>query len=132
TFRAKSMQQALRLVRSEIGDDANVLHTREIHGSLLGRLLFGRQIEVVASAAPPAPPIETPTTPVPAAHEECDYRLRYRADLGQELSDLLSDLRTMVASLCARDSLESSPELSQVLFDMFTTLIEADVDESTA
>lgn len=132
TFRAKSMQQALRRVRSELGDDANVLHTREIHGSLLGRLVFGRQIEVVASPAPPAPVMETQAPSVPAAHEECDYRARYRADLGQELSSQLSDLRSMVATLCARDSLQSSPELPQVLFDMFTTLIEADVDESTA
>jgi len=50
TYRAKTMQQALDLVRRELGPDAAVLQTREIGGrgwtSLLGG---GRQIEVTAS-----------------------------------------------------------------------------------
>lgn len=54
TFTARSMQEALRLVRNELGADASVLHTREI-ASPLGRWLGGRMIEVTASAELDAP-----------------------------------------------------------------------------
>lgn len=49
TFRARTIQEALRLVREELGPDASVLHTREI-ASPMGRWLGGRLIEVTASA----------------------------------------------------------------------------------
>ncbi|HJQ79853.1 MAG TPA: flagellar biosynthesis protein FlhF [Lacipirellulaceae bacterium] len=51
TYRAKSMRDALDLVRRELGPSAAVLHTREVNSGLLGRVLFGRQYEVAASAA---------------------------------------------------------------------------------
>lgn len=48
TFRASSLQEALRQVRETLGPDASVLHTREIKKSRLG--LFARsEIEVEAS-----------------------------------------------------------------------------------
>ena len=43
------MQQALDLVRHELGPDASVLHTRELNGGLVRRMVFGRQYEVAAS-----------------------------------------------------------------------------------
>jgi flagellar biosynthesis GTPase FlhF len=54
TFKSRSLAEALRLVRAELGPDASVLHTREI-GSPLMRLLGGRVIEVTASAELAAP-----------------------------------------------------------------------------
>jgi flagellar biosynthesis protein FlhF len=51
TYRAKSMQDALDLVRRELGPGAAVLHTREVNGGPLRRLVFGRKYEVAASAA---------------------------------------------------------------------------------
>jgi len=51
TFRAKTMREALDLVRRELGPGAAVLHTRELNSGLLSRLVFGRQYEVAASAA---------------------------------------------------------------------------------
>ncbi|MCH8923605.1 MAG: flagellar biosynthesis protein FlhF [Planctomycetes bacterium] len=51
TYRAKTMQQALNLVRRELGPDAAVLHTREIRSRWMLNLLPGpTQIEVTASA----------------------------------------------------------------------------------
>jgi flagellar biosynthesis protein FlhF len=50
TFRAKTMRDALELVRRELGPAASVLHTREVHGGPIGRLVFGRRYEVAASA----------------------------------------------------------------------------------
>jgi flagellar biosynthesis protein FlhF len=50
TFKAKTMRDALELVRRELGPAAAVLHTREVHGGPIGRLVFGRRYEVAASA----------------------------------------------------------------------------------
>jgi flagellar biosynthesis GTPase FlhF len=51
TFRAASMQEALRLVRRELGPEAAVLRTREVRaGGMLGLLTGERGIEVEASA----------------------------------------------------------------------------------
>ena len=50
TYRASSMQEALRLVRSDLGPGAAVLHTRKAPLSrLLGWLPGVRRIEVTAS-----------------------------------------------------------------------------------
>lgn len=48
-FRAKSLQEALRLVRQELGPEAAVLRTREVSDGLWGWLSGSRQIEVSAS-----------------------------------------------------------------------------------
>ena len=50
TYRARSLHAALQSVRADLGDDAAVLHTREIAGGMLSRWFFGKQIEVTASA----------------------------------------------------------------------------------
>src|SRR4051812_48078460 len=49
TFRAKTMRDALELVRRELGPSAAVLRTRELNGGPIGRLVFGRRYEVSAS-----------------------------------------------------------------------------------
>jgi flagellar biosynthesis protein FlhF len=54
TFRAASIQEALQLVRQELGPDAIVLRTREVRpGGLLRLLHSKRSMEVVASIEPP-------------------------------------------------------------------------------
>jgi flagellar biosynthesis protein FlhF len=66
TYRAKTMQQALDLVRLELGSGATVLHTREVNGGLVRRMLFGRHYEIAASTAIQVPSrltsIEEPST----------------------------------------------------------------------
>jgi flagellar biosynthesis protein FlhF len=49
TYRVRSLAEAIRLVRDELGPDAALLHTRQI-GSSLSRWLGGRTIEVTAAA----------------------------------------------------------------------------------
>ncbi|MEZ6136058.1 MAG: hypothetical protein R3C53_14245 [Pirellulaceae bacterium] len=48
TFRAATLQEALQKVRESMGDDASVLHTRELRHSRLGRFPK-RMVEVEAS-----------------------------------------------------------------------------------
>lgn len=49
SFRAKSMHEALELVRKELGPDAALLHTREVPQRGLKGLLGGKEIELAAS-----------------------------------------------------------------------------------
>jgi flagellar biosynthesis GTPase FlhF len=84
TVQARSLREALRLVREELGPDASVLHTREI-SSPLARWFGYRRIEVTASdviAAPCRLGRETMNDPgeVPAAELD-DYREQIRAAL---------------------------------------------------
>ena len=52
TFRAASMQAALDIVRAELGDDAVILHTRQVDKRGLLPFLGGRK-EVEITAGPP-------------------------------------------------------------------------------
>jgi flagellar biosynthesis GTPase FlhF len=54
TFKARSLAEAMALVRDQLGPDASLLHTREI-GSPLVRLLGGGMLEVTATPEPCAP-----------------------------------------------------------------------------
>jgi flagellar biosynthesis protein FlhF len=149
TFRAKTMPEALALVRRELGPDAAVLHTREVRG--LKRWLSGGRIEVMAStgvnvpsrlaAANSAPtktaPAMTATAsvaavPATAAHNGSpipDYRAKYRDDV---VSNKLDDLCSLVEQLCRQSESKSLPEMPEGLFKLFTDLIEAEVSEELA
>lgn len=144
------MQQALDLVRKEFGADASVLHTRELNATGLSRLVRGRQIEVVATAGSDtssgggsevdlAPQVSPTPTQGPAVESiappvdlHVDYRAKYRQDLGQELSSQLGSLHSMVEELCASRTEAVTNEMPRRVFEAYTDLIEADVDEVTA
>ena len=142
TYRARSMQDALALVRGELGPDAAVLHTREVRGGgWLSWFGGSRQIEVTASASVNVPsrlpkriastePPEEPCvrTAPPPAHLEYDYRANFRDDLKGQLNDLHS----MVEDLCQRTVRPSHKDLPESLFVAFTDMIEADMDEELA
>ena len=88
TFRAKSMQQALDMVRHELGPEAAVLHTRELNSSLWGRMMWGKEYEIAASCEADVPSRLAPVTsyePVTASlalsSADIDYRRKYREDL---------------------------------------------------
>ncbi len=152
-YRARSMQEALKLVRRDLGPDAAVLHTREVRSGRLRWLFGGRQIEVTASASvnvpsrlpasakqPAADEIpsgaevsslpeasQTRRSHLPPAHEQ-DYRAKFRADLKNELGDLQS----MVEDLCRESRRSSRRELPESLFRLYTDLIDAEVSEELA
>lgn len=49
TFRARTLRDALAMVRAEFGPQAAVLHSREVNSGPIARLLRGRSIEVAAT-----------------------------------------------------------------------------------
>jgi len=89
TFKARSLQEALRLVRDALGPDASVLQTREI-GSAWSRWLVGSQIEVTASAEVRVPsqlPAATIARPSVLPADLLDFRQKFREDLLQLADD---------------------------------------------
>ncbi len=149
TYRAKSMRDALELVRRELGPSAAVLHTREVNSGLLGRVLFGRQYEVAASTAVNVPsrlPAAVSFAATSAGVEddparsrnveyaplEADYRARYRDDFRHQVAGQLDELHAMVEKLCQRTASAPAHELPEAMFHAFTDMIEAEIEESIA
>lgn len=148
TYQAPTMQQALLLVRRELGAGAAVLHAREVRPRGLARW-FGAapMIEVVASASVAVPSrLPQPESPAPAAlpasqvgialdqpldgpagDESCE-----QAAASLNLYSQLNDLQSRVNELFRSAGYGSRPELPDGLFHLFTDLIDADVAEEIA
>jgi flagellar biosynthesis GTPase FlhF len=98
TFQARSLADAMQMVREELGPDASVLHTREV-GSPLAKFLCGPRIEVTASNDVQAPSRlpESVARQMPGAETE-DYRQSVRQNLSaaaDEETSLVEQLSTL-------------------------------------
>src|SRR3954469_24142459 len=150
TYRAKTMRDALELVRRELGPSASVLHTREVNGGPLRRLVFGRKYEVAASATMNVPsrlpesfaepeveysfhsPVGAYEGAVAPPEVDVDYRARYRDDFRRQVAGQLDELHAMVEKLWLQAASAPAHDLPESLFHVFTNLIEAEVDEAIA
>jgi flagellar biosynthesis protein FlhF len=150
TYRAKSMQEALDMVRSDLGPKAAVLQTRDVRTGGLFRLMPGmRRVEVTASTSVNVPSrmprrtrigldlsqaagldLSTPPefAPATAAPEAQEARSAFR----DELKGRLTDLHSMVEDLRRRSQRLAPSDLPGSLFTVFTDLIEAGVSEDLA
>lgn len=134
TYRAPTLQDALTLVRQELGPQAAVLHTREVREK---RFLFWsgrRQIEVTASREVNVPSrfVREPVAdapPRPAAPRA--IAVEPQPAVRDELKGQLAELQTMVEDLCRRTRLQGQ-ELPESLFALYTDLIDAEVGEDLA
>jgi flagellar biosynthesis protein FlhF len=140
TFRAKTMQEALGLVRRELGPDASVLHTRELNSGLMRRVLFGRKFEVAASST-----VNVPSR-LPARMQGAGSREQGVEDerhavaalpapssvLDHRVAGQLDRLQEMIEKLCNQPAMLPKHDLPETFFRVFTDMIEADVDESIA
>ncbi|MEM8944622.1 MAG: flagellar biosynthesis protein FlhF [Planctomycetota bacterium] len=142
TFRAKTMQAALNLVRDELGPEATVLHTRELNTGFVSRLLKGQAFEIAASAEINAP--ERAPAAVAASSEpqtavstivtppEMDYRARYRDHFHQQSEAGLDELHALAEQLRGRGEQPTSHHLPDTLFQVYTDMIESDIEERIA
>lgn len=133
TFRAKSMQEALSLVRRELGPGAAVLHTREVGTSGLLRLFPGlRKIEVTASTGVNVPSrmAAKPQAAVAPA-EDATAAHHTPVTTHPDIQGQISELQSMVQELCRR-SQRSTHDLPEELFHLYTDLIESELSEDLA
>ncbi|HVU88759.1 MAG TPA: flagellar biosynthesis protein FlhF [Pirellulales bacterium] len=133
TYRASSMQEALRLVRSDLGPGAAVLHTREAPLGRLLRWLPGvRRIEVTASndvVVPHRYPAPADTSDdAPAPHNHAEPNAAPTGDLARKINEL----QAMVEDLCRRSRGPSTPELPESLFGLYAELIDCEMPEDVA
>ncbi len=141
TYRAKSMQDALRLVRDDLGSAAAVLHTREVGGNPLLRWIPGLpRIEVTASVDVSVPSRVTNRIRVPGENPpralDSAAPVSPRPAAGHPVSDevngRLTDLQSMVEKLCRQSGGHSHRDLPEALFRIYTDLIEVEVNEDLA
>ncbi len=145
TYRARTMQEALALVRRELGPSAAVLHTREVRGNgLLGWLSGVRQIEVMASTevnvpsrlAKREPALEAalaaPAPAVSARESSPGFEWAAKAMFRDELKGQLNELHSLVEDLCRRSRYAPQQDWSDGLFRLYAELIEAEVAEDLA
>ncbi len=149
------MQDALALVRRELGPDAAVLHTREVKGNRLFGLLPGKpQVEITASKGVNVPsrlperreerttansPLDVYERPRPATPPSLMRETRERAveersakPVPRDVQSQLDDLQAMVKELCRRSQPMAGAGWSDDLFAAFASLIDADVAEDQA
>jgi flagellar biosynthesis protein FlhF len=137
TFRAPTMQQALALVRRELGPAAAVLHTREIRGGALWSWIPGlRQIEITASTEVNVPSRlpRRNESEEKSGHRELAPGIEWEAKamFRDELKGRLDELHSLVEDLCRQTRRGGPPEWPNELFRLFTDLIEADIGEDLA
>lgn len=158
TYRARSVQEALQLVRRDLGSGAAVLHTRELRGSLWRRLIGIPQVEVTASAGVHVPsrfsdeeeevagieegwddadrsaPRGRSSTATPQGRQTtpADTHFDYRAKFRDDLKCQLDSLQSMVEDLCRQTRSSGSAELPHAMFRLFTDLIDAEMTEEMA
>src|SRR5208283_235485 len=145
TYRAATMYEALAMVRHDLGSDAAVLHTREVQSRrFFGWLSGPREIEVTASRD-----VNVPSRlPGRGANEEdCDEdedRPRHddtyspggttvqpQAGISDAMQSQLSELQQMVQELYHRSDAPGR-ELPEELFQLFTDLLDSDLNEELA
>ena len=143
TYRAATMHEALARVRRELGPNAAVLHTREVPAEgWWSRLRGVRQIEVTASAAVNVPSrfaesSETVAAKALAAAEPSAPLGRSAPaspawPVPEDVKGQLTDLQSMLKELCRQSQHGKQRDLPETLFQLFTDLIEADLNEDVA
>ena len=132
TYRASTMQEALRQVRHDLGPDAAVLHTREAPLSkLLGWLPGMRRIEVTASTE-----VYVPSR---FANHSDDGTLAATsrdsltvAEFPSTVAERLAELQSMVEDLCRRSRDSGKADVPDELFGLYAELIDREMPEELA
>ena len=134
TYRASTMQEALRMVRSDLGPGAAVLHTREAPLSrLLGWLPGVRRIEVTASndvVVPQRYPQRSDNSL--ATMLDMTSNVALETPPASALTQQITELQSMVEDLCRRSRGTAAPDLPDTLFALYAELIDCEMPEDLA
>src|SRR5688500_4563179 len=161
TFKASTMAEALGQVKTSMGHDAVILHTRTYHTRhWLGlkrreivEITAGRGLNVGQRRRTPVksqPAIEnnlfTQAPPRPAAVQTTSVVVKDPIANGRQLLETsaggtavmlgltqeMSTLKTMVKDLCSQVRQSKAPQVPEDLFDYYMTLIQNQVAEELA
>jgi flagellar biosynthesis protein FlhF len=144
TYRAKTVQEALAMVRRDLGPQASVLQTRQVRGGGLLRWLAGdRIVEVTASAGVSVPsrlPGRVPRAPESTRPVSADALLPMTTTLparepgmsvGLDLLDLVNQMPSVLDAGRLRAACRPGDDGDE-FFRLFADLIEAEVSEDLA
>ncbi len=153
SYRAKTLHQALQLVRAELGPDAAVIETKQVRPSWKRAFLGRRQIEVTASrdvtvarrfGAAESADTASPLASTPRNEEPAYVAERAASDLspvqgtslhGRFREDL--DSAALIVDFAAADATAERPgisghQLPEAVFRVFAELVDAEVPEAVA
>jgi flagellar biosynthesis protein FlhF len=143
TFQARTMADALSQVKTSLGSEAVILHTRTFRRRCWLGLRRQEVVEITAGrgarpidrtarslAAAPAGAGRRPSAPEPGRQLLESPAAQNAAMLG--LTQEVGALKALVTDLVSHTRQQRSPEVPQELFDHYTQLIEAQVAEDVA
>jgi flagellar biosynthesis protein FlhF len=119
TFKARTLPEALAMVRRELGPEATVLHARHYNRGWWGRLTGSHQVEIAARLEE-------------RVESEFDYRNKYRDDFKNRVATQLDELEAKVEALQSCATAASSHRLPPAYFSAYTWLIDADIQQDVA
>jgi len=143
TFQARTLPDALELIRQEMGPDATVLGTEAKSSSIWNRLLGNQFVEVTAmipvrqNAVIIETPVEGPTTgschDIVAAPSPIDQRQAFSESYRDRFKQFASDEQpaSLLESLMGQQE-RLSNRLPAALFRLYNDLIDSDVDDRFA
>jgi flagellar biosynthesis protein FlhF len=145
TYRAPTIHEALAMVRQDLGPEAAVLHTREVQTRrFFGWLSGPREIEVTASRGVNVPsrlPARTSLESQRGSDDEVVLRhdgphplpppSRPQPEVSTAMQSQLNELQVMVQELCRRSDAPRH-DLPEELFQLFTDLLDSDLNEDLA
>ncbi len=140
TYRAKTMQEALALVRRELGPKASVLRTREVRaaGGWLGWLGSSRAIEVVASncvSVPSRLPSRRSSEQTIPSHSRRTPSVQAVAPpqpLTQRPLSTPAPILTARSAAATPPAFQAPAESHDAWFRLFADLLDAEVSEDLA
>jgi len=142
TYRAKTFQDALQMVQSDLGPDASILQTRQLRSGLIRWIRSTPQVEVTASATIPVPRrLHEELTD--SNHDSCGSpddaenipsadRFNYRAQYRSNLYHHENVGNSLVEELCGHEATSKTDDLPEAMAQLFSELIDAEVNEPLA
>jgi flagellar biosynthesis protein FlhF len=142
TYRAKTFQDALQMVQSDLGPDASILQTRQLRSGLIRWIRSTPQVEVTASATIPVPRrLHEELTD--SSHDSCGSpddaenipsadRFNYRAQYRSNLYHHENVGNSLVEELCGHEATSKTDDLPEAMAQLFSELIDAEVNEPLA
>lgn len=131
TFKAPTMAQALAQVKSAMGEDAVILHTRTYQRSMWLGLRRQEIVEITAGRGLNVAAPRRPTRSAPASKQLLDTPAAHRV-LMLDLSEQVRTIKGMVKELTAQVRQQRMPQIPEELYDSYTQLISSQVSQELA